>query len=332
MVGLATTAIMGGTALVNGNLPLGLSLMVSSLVFLFGFVFQYRSGNTLISSVIIVYALMILLVYLVAAGGVNNTGPLWIFMFAPVTLYIHGLKRGSRDIILFLVLISLIMFIPGNPLLVAEYSQEFKLRLVYSFLTITFLSAIYEYSRAKAYSNLVEVSERYEELSKIDPLTQLSNRRDALNVLSYEVDRSEREGDIVSVAFLDLDYFKQINDNFGHDAGDQVLIKVSELLLDSVRKQDTVARWGGEEFFLIFPRTSLSDAYIIAEKLREIIAEFPFSYKEHAFTITTSVGISEINPGNDVEAQIDLADQSLYQAKALGRNRVEPSLRKSVAS
>ncbi len=331
IVGLLASTIMGITALVNANYPLAFSLLSAAAVFLFGFTFQYLSGNTQLSAIIIVYALFILLVYLVTTGGVNNTGPLWIFMFAPVALYVHGLKRGLTDIILFLIAISVVMFYPDEALLSTSYSQEFKLRLIYSFLTITFLSSIYEYSRAKTFDHLVIISQKFEELAKIDPLTQISNRRDALEILQYEVDRSEREGEIVSIALCDLDYFKTINDKFGHEAGDQVLVSVAETLVDITRKQDTVARWGGEEFFLVFPRTVIQDAYTIAEKIRTAIAEKVHHYQSGNFKVTMSVGLCDINPGDNVEQKINLADKALYRAKASGRNCTEPKPHASLA-
>ncbi|NVJ60191.1 MAG: GGDEF domain-containing protein [Gammaproteobacteria bacterium] len=325
MVGLLITATMATTAAINGNLPLSLSLYLAAFSFLFGYTYQYFTGKTELCSIIIIYALFTLLTYLIYAGGVNNTGPLWIFMFAPCSLYIHGLQKGLRDIGVFLVVISTLLFYPENAWLSTEYSHEFKLRLIYSFLTITFLSAIYEYSRAKAFTNLVEISQKFEQQAKIDPLTKVSNRRDALSILNYEVDRSERENEVVSVALFDLDYFKTINDTFGHDAGDQVLIKVAGMLQSITRKQDTVARWGGEEFFLIFPRTNIKDAFIIAEKIRKLLSETLLDYKGTRFHVTTSIGISEIRAGDQIEKQINVADQRLYKAKAAGRNCIEPS-------
>lgn len=330
MLGLLTVVTLGLSAYLNDNADLALALLAASLVFLSGVVYQYITGKANWSSIVSVSALFILLVYLVQSGGVNNTGPLWAYMFAPVAFYVHGLKNGGIATALFLILISVIMFSPNDALLDATYSTEFKFRLMYSLLVITMVSVIYEYSRAKTFEHLVVVSQKFEELAKIDPLTQVSNRRDALSILQYEVDRSEREGEIISVALCDLDHFKVINDKYGHEAGDQVLISVAESFVDITRKQDTVARWGGEEFFFIFPKTSKEEAYTIAEKIRIAIEEKVHHYQGNNFKVTMSVGICDINPGDNVEQRINLADKALYRAKANGRNCTEPKPQASI--
>lgn len=120
--------------------------------------------------------------------------------------------------------------------------------------------------------------------------------------------------------FLDIDYFKKINDEFGHDVGDNVLVQLSHLISQNIRQSDTFARWGGEEFVILLSQTQLNVAYDFANKLREIIKHYVFT---HVKQLTVSMGVVEFNENQTLEAFIKKADTALYLAKENGRNRVE---------
>lgn len=140
--------------------------------------------------------------------------------------------------------ISAFMFYPENALLDTTHSDDFKNRIILSFLTITLLSAFYEYPRQQSFAYVVELRKKYEQLARPDPLTQLSNRRDAMETLDYEVNRIERNNCPIALILCDIDFFKQINDKYGHDADDHTLVMLDQLFTETLRKQDTVARWG----------------------------------------------------------------------------------------
>ncbi|NVK25129.1 MAG: GGDEF domain-containing protein [Gammaproteobacteria bacterium] len=264
--------------------------------------------------------------YLVFTGGVENTGPLWVFIVAPVSVFIHGLKRGLFDIALFLCITSIIMFVPFDSVYQASYTTEFKLRLIYSFLTVTFLSALYEYSREQSYNHTLELSKKYQQLANVDPLTQLSNRRDALEILKHEQNRLTRNCESLSVMVCDVDHFKKVNDQFGHNAGDAVLIELSNIFSEVIRHQDKVARWGGEEFLFILPQTSVNNAAVIAEKIRSIVEQHTFSFEEQKIQVTVSIGIDQFRESQNIDEVISSADQHLYHAKNAGRNQVSPKV------
>lgn len=324
-VGLTLTGAMGMLALYNQNFPLAAILLCACVFFYLGHYYQKRTGRFEFSASAILYSLIVLMIYLVYSGGVENTGPLWIFMVAPVALFFDGLKRGLIDILAFTAVIAVMMFYPNDLLLATSYPTEFKLRLIYSFLTITFLSAFYEYSRQQSFDFMVQMSHKYQQLAKLDPLTQLSNRRDAMDKLEYEERRIERNNYPIALVSLDIDFFKSINDTYGHDAGDFVLVKLSELFRTLIRKQDTVSRWGGEEFLFILPQTTAAQAYVVATKIKERIAETDFVYNDHQFDITVSMGISELNREKTIEESVNESDQFLYKAKEAGRNQIQPS-------
>ncbi|MFB3887197.1 MAG: diguanylate cyclase [Thermodesulfobacteriota bacterium] len=157
-----------------------------------------------------------------------------------------------------------------------------------------------------------------------DPLTNLHNRRHFEERLGAETQKSFLSSVPLSLIMVDIDYFKKVNDTFGHDAGDKVLWKVASLLKGSVRKDDTVARFGGEEFVLILPGAKLEVTAIIAERIRKLVETTLFDIGQRQINVTISIGISNLpaHRAKSKEELIKMADQALYQAKRGGRNRV----------
>lgn len=160
-------------------------------------------------------------------------------------------------------------------------------------------------------------------LSLVDPLTGLYNRRHLDSNLEREFMRAKRYDSDLSLAVIDIDFFKKINDTYGHICGDYVLKEAAYLILESFRKTDLVFRYGGEEFVVLLTETSLESAQIPLERLRKNIENYPFKFKDENLKITVSIGaagVSEnINSGSEL---LDLADKSLYTAKESGRNRL----------
>ena len=157
-------------------------------------------------------------------------------------------------------------------------------------------------------------------LSRIDPLTNVMNRRSIANQL--EQLHQQRKA-LYSVVLLDLDHFKHINDNYGHDMGDQVLIQVAECLAQHVREQDMIGRFGGEEFILLLPNTTTEQAQHVAERCRIALTELNFVYEQQPFSISASFGISSSQNASEPQQLIRQADQALYAVKTAGRNQVQ---------
>ncbi len=169
-------------------------------------------------------------------------------------------------------------------------------------------------------SNLIK---ELDELSRIDPLTKLSNRRDILEKLNMEQAEYARYGKTFTIAMADIDFFKKINDSFGHDAGDYVLKSVASLTKDQLRNVDHLARWGGEEFLIILPETNLLGGAKVAEKIRSAIEQRNFQFRENKIKVSMSFGVScHTGKGTDLDGLIKKADQLLYRAKESGRNTV----------
>jgi two-component system, cell cycle response regulator len=175
---------------------------------------------------------------------------------------------------------------------------------------------------------LLETNRRLEELSLTDSLTRVANRRAFDERLEEAYERSRRYDRPLSLVVIDVDHFKAINDTHGHDAGDQVLRCVADVLADSSRHSDFVARIGGEEFAVLLPETALFDAMQFGEKLRCNIAIAPIP----TGSVTISIGVVNM-PHSRVASSAELfraADQALYRAKANGRNRVEMERRRDL--
>ena len=322
-IGITICASMGLLGLYQKNYVLAATLFFASFIYFLGFYICKNHNNIRLSSAIILYSLYLLMFYLVFTGGVAQTGPLWIYIVAPVSLSIHGLKRGLFDIAVFITLIIVIMFLPIENGSHAIYPTEFKLRLIYSFLTVTFLSALYEYTRDHALKKTLELSHKYQMLANFDPLTNLSNRRVAYDILKQEQSHLSRNKETLSILICDVDYFKRINDQFGHSAGDAVLVELAKIFNEQVREQDCVARWGGEEFLFILPQTCAENATIIAEKIRQRVESHTITFKNHKINVTISVGIAQFEKRSNIDDIINNADKCLYKAKASGRNQIQ---------
>jgi len=165
--------------------------------------------------------------------------------------------------------------------------------------------------------------EKLQEISRTDMLTKLSNRRDMIDKLNLEVNRFSRNAKYFSLIIGDIDKFKSVNDTYGHECGDKVLVSVAEILTVNLRQIDVVARWGGEEFLMLLPDTTLDGAMIVAEKLRKAIESRKVLYDKHTLEVTMTFGVScYTDPEYDINYYIRQADEGLYQGKQNGRNQV----------
>lgn len=321
LIAIIITSIAALLAFSSQNTSLSSVLFLSSLAFSLGPLVQRFTGNYQLSSSTVLYLLYILMFYLVYSGGATNTGPIWIFMTAPVTFFICGLRLGILNLVIFTSAIIGILIDPFDFILATQYPLDFKLRLISSFVTVSALTALYEYSRETSYSTMLEISKKFEALSKLDPMTQLSNRRDAKNIIEYEQRRLGRNQTTLSLIICDVDNFKNVNDEYGHDVGDCVLVELAKIFKLCVRTQDTVARWGGEEFLFILPDTNSDQAKVIAQKIHLTIKKSNPLCASQLFDTTVSMGISTVTTDKNIDLAIKTADKYLYKAKNTGKNR-----------
>ncbi|WP_304544349.1 diguanylate cyclase [Sulfurimonas microaerophilic] len=162
-------------------------------------------------------------------------------------------------------------------------------------------------------------NQEYELLASIDPLTKLYNRYKFKQLFNSSLETMLQRAGVMSLVLLDIDFFKKVNDQYGHNVGDDVLRKISELLKNETREVDIVCRWGGEEFIILFPTVDLEQACSIAEKIRGKIEQLQIDVVGQ---VTASFGIAEVSQKVFLEDVVAKADDALYKAKSAGRNKV----------
>lgn len=180
-------------------------------------------------------------------------------------------------------------------------------------LMVGVLIFLYQYYKLRRYSVMLE------QLSTTDTLTKLYNRLKMDEVLTLQHKSFARYNIDCCVIMLDIDYFKNVNDNYGHQVGDQALIDFANILSEHVRSTDFVGRWGGEEFLIVCPNITLKETELVAKKLLDKIGEHKFGHGEH---MTASIGISSFKEGLSISSIIEKADSALYRSKQQGRNQI----------
>jgi diguanylate cyclase (GGDEF)-like protein len=176
--------------------------------------------------------------------------------------------------------------------------------------------------RIRAGKRIIELQEKLRFNAMHDPLTGILNRGAVLERLHCELARSRRENQPMTLALLDLDHFKVVNDTYGHLAGDEVLRETTRRIKSIVRDYDILGRYGGEEFLIVIPGADRQSALSVYERIREGIGSPPMNTSAAPLVVTVSMGVAEYDGTMSDEELIQLADDALYRAKDLGRNRV----------
>jgi diguanylate cyclase (GGDEF)-like protein len=183
-------------------------------------------------------------------------------------------------------------------------------------------------TRCRVIDELITVREKVSELTEqahTDTLTGLANYRYFCRILDNEMERTQRTGQPTAMIIIDLDFFKKVNDTYGHEVGNQALIQTSRILKDGVRKLDVPCRYGGEEFTVVLPSTNLLTGLQVAERLRKMIEATPLFADNQEIKLTASMGVNTHTRSDNKdtrEAFIARTDELLYQAKESGRNKV----------
>ena len=211
---------------------------------------------------------------------------------------------------------------PSVVLDVATLTALHHVNVMLTFVILSFLG--YYYSRAAEFTEreMEAANVTLRRLATTDPLTRLLNRRSMEDRLYAEMARFTRNGRPFALVMADIDDFKPINDRYGHECGDHVLVELATLIHSSLRRQDEAARWGGEEFLLLLPETTLKAAAIVAERLRRMVANSTFTYDAQEISITLTFGVSVCGASLDVNECVAEADHAMYSGKRGGKNCV----------
>ncbi|MBP2673208.1 MAG: hypothetical protein H6Q84_48 [Deltaproteobacteria bacterium] len=217
-----------------------------------------------------------------------------------------------------------------------EFSEAFNAMVSHLYMSVKALNKanqdlVKEIEERKAVEAALRESEiRYRRLSITDPLTGLYNRRYFFEMAEKETERADRYRIPLSLSVFDIDSFKAVNDRYGHEAGDAVLVAVADTCRKTARKIDILARYGGEEFIVVFPQTGLPEAEIVAERIRSAIESAHVPRADGTIGVTASFGVAALEPeaaagrayAESLQAAIRKADEALYRAKSAGKNRV----------
>jgi diguanylate cyclase (GGDEF)-like protein len=259
--------------------------------------------------------------------------PLPVVLLTAVSLTIVA-GADARDRPVFIALIALAATAGATAMALACWSFfGWRLRRIASALEATIGSGVpvrlresgipVERRLAQAFNAASGAFVQVEARAAHDRLTGVANRETLLTTLVTEIERATRHHKWLSVAFIDIDRFKPINDTYGHHSGDAVLRQIAGLIRDNIRVSDLFGRYGGEEFMLILPETNPDEATLLAEKLRELVMEQPMQIaREQPLRVTISIGVAgDIGSQLQADRLVDQADAAMYAAKSLGRNR-----------
>jgi diguanylate cyclase (GGDEF)-like protein len=275
-------------------------------------------------------AAMLVLAYVIYHAGQARG----LFILIYLLPFLFGVFRLSTRALLALTLFTVCLYFAVIMAIVFNESEVLDLRLEFARWIV--LSVVLTWFAlmgghvSKLRKNLAGSNTRLEsafrtiqEMSVRDELTGAYNRRYLMQLLVQEKNRIDRGGREMAVCILDIDFFKRVNDEYGHLAGDEVLKAITREAMQSLRTSDYFGRYGGEEFLMILTQTTLEGAEVIADRFRRKLESVRFPDIDPRLIVTTSVGVAQYIPGEDVVETVGRADAALYRAKRLGRNRVE---------
>tara|TARA_R100001443_G_scaffold14686_2_gene24547 strand:+ start:599 stop:1588 length:990 start_codon:yes stop_codon:yes gene_type:complete len=294
--------------LLSGNIVVGIADLVMVLVSICSVIYAWRTDNTKGPGFFM--AVVFCIGVTVVCIKLGSDGLFWLY---PFIVFIFFLVSPIKALVLLLlslsVLVGFALFNPGQ-----IFASSFQL---ISFTVTCFITSLFAY--LFAYRTLTQ-REALRTLATTDSLTGAANRRTLDEALIAAISQYKRNGAQFGLMLLDLDYFKHINDNFGHKTGDNVLMELVPILKNMVRQHDIVFRFGGEEFVVLVTDIGSADLDKLAEKLRAGVEQkLVLPGGQH---VTVSIGVAMLQADEDWEAWLHRADMALYQAKNLGRNKV----------
>ncbi len=260
---------------------------------------------------ITIFSLGVLMLLFVFMNHDKEFGLIWTIFIPILSITLYGHKIGGYISLIYYALIFSLVIYGLEAWDSKEWNMVALIRFMISSLVLLFVMYITEYSFVKMQRSL-------NDLTLIDPLTKLYNRRKIDEVINQSLKSIQRNHLPLSLVIIDIDNFKSINDTYGHLVGDEVLKTLSKILQNTFRDVDSVGRWGGEEFIVILPETSLENAIIGIERLQNIINNYNFDIINH---LSCSYGLCSIKESNLTQEEfIKYADDALYKAKNSGKN------------
>lgn len=316
-----------------GNRDLGLYNAIVSVMY---FCFEILNKKKKFSLIIILTVVEVILHGLLTTAFVGFSAGFVFYYFAMIcgasyfvlTWDIYDKKERSTCVYAGVLLLSTIIAYllsvkiePIQPLTQGQVTTFAIINMVMAFVSISEFLIFLQWDVIHNSDTLTSKNSELDEMANRDTLTKLYNRRFMNQKLDEKFDKLNSEGQIFGIIMCDIDNFKRINDTYGHDIGDDVLVMVADALTKSTRDDDFVSRWGGEEF-LIAINGNKRITIDVAERMRKLISETPVITGKSEINITMTFGISESIPGYSIDKLIEIADENLYKGKTSGKNKV----------
>lgn len=261
-------------------------------------------------------------VFLIARGGDEYMGLLGALALAPGFVAILGWRPAAWFLALMLLLTAMVFY--GDWYLEPQKSfpPSIELKFFMAFFGLSLFAISFGFAWEKSYRELAEHSAQVEALAYIDPMTELPNRRAIESQLAQRWEEYRRSNGPFAILLCNIDNIKGLNNKYGQDFGDGVIIRVANALERCLRSQDISSRWGGDEFLIILPGQMQSTAVKAAERLRRRIEGIELAMYSEPVTVTVSIGVASVESALSPEDLVSVADAGLYQAKNMGKNRV----------
>jgi diguanylate cyclase (GGDEF)-like protein len=260
-------------------------------------------------------------------GGIGAPTASWLITAPLVAMFLGGVASALSWLVLSCIAAIAIYLLPGAGYPLPEHPVA-DMALLYLachlglFVVVLVFALLFELTKTQGFVKLEQALGTINELAIRDELTGVHNRRYLLGLIEKEKERSDRNGRVFCLCLLDIDFFKRVNDTWGHSAGDTVLRAFAGTVQALVRGSDSFGRYGGEEFLLMLPETPTADAMVMAERVRAAIEKMRCQDGGSEIALTVSIGVAEYRMGEAIGLTVGRADEALYLAKSSGRNRV----------
>lgn len=329
-IGVIFLCALGGFSLYDGSVLLGSILLANAAVGLFNLYLLKRSNNVERAAIVLSGILFTLSMTLLITGGKDNTGLLWVYPIAAINLFINRFWPAVAVFAIFTVTSTLLLFTPLSALLITSYTLVESIRFILTTLALNTICLAALKSEEQSYQTIMQLhDDDIRQMAYYDTLTGLPNRWSFKTNLNRMLSRAKKDKQRLGLLYIDLDNFKQVNDQYGHDAGDRLLLKFSERLWEAIRSTDRVfkssseslARLAGDEFVVLLPYIKEpTDAATVASRILEVFnGGFEVDGIKHM--TYASIGIA-VYPDDATEPSdlINHADAAMYNAKHSGKN------------
>lgn len=280
---------------------------------------QFSDRRTNLANWLFMFEVTVLCIYLVITGGSQNFSVIWVLLLPTLGLYFFGIKNGTILSAVVSTVIIVFFNVPPFMKICTDYSLTFRMRFPVVFLCSYCVSLLLEWIRFTTEQQLDTCRKKYEFLYRYDELTGMLNRYGLKETLQRAIDLNLKN---IGVAMCDLDYYKNINDQYGHQNGDLVLKQVYEVISSQLTEDALIHRFGGEEFVIVYYNSA--NSYVNSKEIVDTVAKHPFIADCEEIHITMSIGhvISDkYRSPEEFDNLLKIADRCLYEAKQKGRNR-----------